>query len=184
MLARDAAEIERQIGRKLGAISGGASTSIPLLIRGELPAGINHLRIGGGLMHRVEIFGLDDGELPDLSDDTFILRAEVIEIGEKPTYPIGELAVDCFGNPGKYEDRGTRRRALLAVGAFDIASSEKLAPLDEDARILGCSSDHMIVDIHDSKSQYKLGGTMEFRLRYQSMLWATANDMIGKNFVR
>ncbi|MDR1472252.1 MAG: alanine racemase [Synergistaceae bacterium] len=182
VLAGDAVEIERLIGRRLDVVSGGASTSIPLLVRGEMPRGINHLRVGGALMHRVEIFGLRDDELPGLSDDTFILRAEIIEIGEKPTYPIGELAVDCFGNAGSYEDRGLRRRALLAVGAFDIASFEKISPLDSGARILGCSSDHMIVDIHDSDRLYRLGGTMEFRLRYQSMLWATANGMIEKNY--
>jgi predicted amino acid racemase len=181
-LAANARMIEGVIGRKLEVVSGGASTSLPMLCRGVMPGGINHLRVGAALMHRCEIYGLADGELAELSDMSLVLRAEVIETGAKPTYPSGELAYDCFGNVGHYEDRGVRRRALLAVGAFDIGGADKLVPLDEGAMILGCSSDHMIVDVEDSSQEYRVGDAMSFRMMYQSMLFAAANEMVGKNF--
>ncbi|MDR1508221.1 MAG: alanine racemase [Synergistaceae bacterium] len=180
LLADDAAEIEREIGRKLDVVSGGESTSLQLLLRNEMPGGINHLRIGGAIMLRAEFSGLREGEMPDVTDDTLILKVEIIEIGEKPTHPIGVLGVDCFGNKKTFEDRGVRRRALAAIGAFDVGSHEKLVPLDENMKILGCSSDHMIIDIHDCARRYALGDIAEFKLLYQAMLYATANPMVSK----
>lgn len=183
-LVANAAEIERRIGRQLELVSGGATTSLPMVLRDEMPKAVNNLRIGAGLMHRSDIYGIRDGELPGATDDTMFLEAEIIEIGEKPTHPVGELDRDCFGNYKKFEDRGVRRRALLGFGAFDVGDSTKLSPLDEGVRILGSSSDHTIVDIHDSTEKYVLGGTMTFRMEYQSMLFATANESVRKEFVR
>ncbi|MDL2264483.1 alanine racemase, partial [Synergistaceae bacterium OttesenSCG-928-I11] len=181
-LANCAAEIERGIGRRLDVVSGGASTSLPMLVRGEMPRAVNNLRIGAGLMHRGDIYGVRDGELTDVTDDTMFLEGEIVEIGEKPTHPVGELDVDCFGNTRVFEDRGIRRRAILAFGAFDVGDVTKLTPLDPDTHILGSSSDHTIVDIHDSGERYRLGGTMRFRMEYQSMLYATANESVEKIF--
>jgi predicted amino acid racemase len=183
-LESDAAEIERAIGRRLEIVSGGGSSSLPLLLTNEMPRGINHLRIGGGIMMRSEIPGLMDGTLPELSDETLVFQAEIIEIGEKPTHPIGVLGVDCFGNTKTFEDRGVRRRALLAAGAFDIGSCDKLIPLDDDVKILGCSSDHMIIDIHDSRQNYRLGGRVPFRFLYQAMLYATASPLVEHALIR
>jgi predicted amino acid racemase len=182
-LVANAREIELAIGRKLEIVSGADSAGLPMTLRGIMPRGINQLRIGGGLFHRCEIYCLDDGELTDHSDLTMILKAEVIEAGTKPTYPIGELYLDAFGNVGHYEDHGTRKRVLVAVGAFDVGSCEKLTPLDEGAKILGCSSDHMIVDVEDSKTEYHAGDILPFSMRYQSMLFATENGLIKKEFV-
>jgi predicted amino acid racemase len=183
-LARNASEIERATGRKLGMVSGGASTSLPMVARGQMPREINHLRVGAAIMHRREIYGIEEGELAELSDKSLVLSAEVIEAGEKPTHPVGERLLDCFGNVAVYEDRGVRRRVLLAIGAYDVGNCQKLDPLDEGVRILGCSSDHMIVDVHDSRREYRAGDVMSFGLMYQSMLFATSNDMIRKNFTR
>jgi predicted amino acid racemase len=179
-LADDADAIARAIGRKLEVISCGGSSSLPLLLTGEMPSGINQIRIGGGIITRDEIPGLPDGALPEMTDDALILSAEIIETGEKPTHPIGVLGVDCFGNAKTFEDKGIRRRAILAAGAFDIGNHEKLIPLDKDMKILGCSSDHMILDIHDCRHEYRLGDRVPFKLLYQAMLYATASPLIGK----
>ena len=55
-----------------------------------------------------------------LQMDALTLRAEVIEVKDKPTYPIGEFAIDAFGRKPVYEDRGVRRRAILALGRADV----------------------------------------------------------------
>jgi predicted amino acid racemase len=182
-LADDAKVIENRIGRKLAVVSGGGSTSLSLLLKKEMPGEIDHLRVGGAILLRSEIPGLSEEELPDLSDETLILNAEIIEIGEKPTHPIGQLGVDCFGNAKTFEDRGNRRRALLAIGAFDVGSYDKLCPLDEDIKILGCSSDHMIIDIHDSTRSYSLGDLVSFKMFYQAMLFSTANPLIERQIL-
>ena len=48
-LVEDARIIENRIGRKLDIISGGSTSSLPLVFNGKLPAGINQLRLGEAL---------------------------------------------------------------------------------------------------------------------------------------
>lgn len=180
VLAEDAREIEAIIGRKLEIVSGGNTTSIPLVARGEMPEGINNLRIGEAIVLPCDLMDLWKCPVPGLSNEGMTLKAEIIEIGEKPTHPIGKLGTNCFGNCCTYEDKGVRRRALLAMGAFDFGDCEQLIPEDDDIQVLGASSDHTIVDIHDSKRDYRLGDTISFQLHYQAMLFATDNALITK----
>lgn len=180
LLVENAHDIEDLIGRKLDMISGGASSSLPLLLDKTMPKGVNQLRIGGALLMRSDIPDLPEDALPNLTDETLIFEAEIIEIGQKPTHPIGVLGRDCFGNRRQYHDRGIRRRAILAAGAFDIGDASKLIPLDPQIEILGASSDHMIIDIHDSQVNYQLGDSVRFTLMYQSMLFSTTNPLVEK----
>ncbi|MDR1019656.1 MAG: alanine racemase [Synergistaceae bacterium] len=182
-LAANAAEIETCIGRKLDAVSGGSSTSLYLALAGAMPRGINHLRVGGANLMRSEARDIPDDALPELTDEAFVLRAEVIEAGLKPTHPIGRLGTDCFLKTKAFEDRGVRKRVILAVGAFDIGDHAALAPLDSGVKLLGCSSDHLIADVQDSAHEYRLGDTIPMALRYQAMLFSTATGHIEKKFV-
>ena len=93
-----AARIEKRIGRKLEIISGGATSSYTLVHWGTMPAGINHLRIGENILLGKDLqvnWGIQDMDY--LRMDGFTLRAEVVEVREKPTYPIGEFAIAAFG---------------------------------------------------------------------------------------
>lgn len=182
-LAENAAAIEQRIGRKLEIVSGGNTTSVPLMMRGAMPRGINNLRIGEALAVPCDLAGLWKCPIEGLSNRGFVLKAEIIELGAKPTYPIGELGRNCFGSQCSYEDRGVRRRALLALGAFDVGDYAKLIPDDHGVRILGASSDHMVVDIEESEKDYRLGDVMSFTLHYQAMLFTTANPLIEKLYV-
>ena len=55
---------------------------------------------------------------------------------------------------------------------------------DPGVQVLGGSSDHLIVDIHDSNRNYVLGDVVEFELCYKSMLFTTGNPLIRKVIVR
>ena len=44
-----AESIERRIGRRLDIISGGGTTSFPLVYNNTMPKRINHLRMGEGI---------------------------------------------------------------------------------------------------------------------------------------
>lgn len=183
VLAEEASEIENAIGRKLEIVSGGGTTSIPLAARGEMPEGINNLRIGEAIILPFDLMNIwKCSPIAGMSNETMVLEAEIVEIGEKPTFPIGEQGANCFGSLCTYEDRGIRRRALLAVGLFDIGDQEKVMPQDGDIRVLGASSDHMIVDIQDSRKNYRLGDAVSFTLRYQSMLFATNSEHVAKKY--
>ena len=105
-LVSAAEAVERAIGRELQYISGGASTSVHMVLDGTLPARVNHLRIG-----EFALLGGIYGCYPDfLRRDVFTLRMEVVECKPKPSYPVGELTVDAFGKTREYTDRGIRRR--------------------------------------------------------------------------
>ena len=183
-LVEDAREIERSLGRPLDIISGGSTSSLPLVIKGGLPEGINDLRIGEALVVPCDLLGYWGCEVPELSNRALLLHAQIIECGEKPTMPKGNLGANGFGSYRTYKDLGRRRRALLALGVFDIGDYEKLLPVDPGVKVLGGSSDHLIVDIHDSLKGYKLGDIVDFELCYKSMLFATGNPLIEKVRVR
>ena len=182
-LASEAKEIEDIIGRKLEIVSGGSTSSLPLVADGSMPDAINDLRIGEALVVPCDLIDYWQTNLPGLSNKGLILRAEIIEIGEKPTMPIGEHSVDAFGVQMKYEDRGIRKRALLALGVFDVGDEKRLIPLDSAVHVLGGSSDHLIMDIHDSQRDYKLGDTMDFELHYKGMLFASSSVSVKKIIV-
>lgn len=180
-LVKDAFEVEQRISRKLDVVSGGSTSSLPLLIKGGMPQGVNNLRIGEALVVPCDLLDYWQCNVPGLSNATMVLKAEIIEIGEKPTKPIGKRGVNWMGTKQEYEDKGIRRRVLLAIGIFDVGDYEKLIPVDPGVTLLGSSSDHLIADIQESKQAYMLGDTVAFRLRYKSMLFVTGNPLIKKD---
>lgn len=183
VLAADAERIEKELGRPLDVVSGGETSTLPLMMRGELPRKINNLRIGEANIVPCDLTGHWNCRIEGLSNRTLTLEAEIIEIGSKPTHPIGKLDVNCFGGIGHYCDNGVRRRALLAIGAFDVGDVFKLIPEDPNIKILGGSSDHLIVDIEDCAREYRLGQTLLFTMHYQAMLFVTSHDFIRKRCV-
>ena len=179
-----AARIEKRIGRKLEIVSGGATSSYTLVHWGTMPAGINHLRIGENILLGKDLqvnWGIQDMDY--LRMDGFTLRAEVVEVREKPTYPIGEFAIDAFGRKPVYVDRGIRRRAILALGRADVGELESLIPREAGLTVIGGSSDHCIVDVEDCPRRLEVGDIVEFSLCYSHLLYATSRSDITIQFV-
>ena len=179
-----AARIEKRIGRKLEIISGGATSSYTLVHWGTMPVGINHLRIGENILLGKDLqvgWGIQDMDY--LRMDGFTLRAEVVEVREKPTYPIGEFAIDAFGRKPVYVDRGIRRRAILALGRADVGELESLIPREAGLTVIGGSSDHCIVDVEDCPRRLEVGDIVEFSLCYSHLLYATSRNDITIQFV-
>ncbi|MFR8916111.1 MAG: alanine/ornithine racemase family PLP-dependent enzyme [Oscillospiraceae bacterium] len=179
-----AARIEKRIGRKLEIISGGATSSYTLVHWGTMPAGINHLRIGENILLGKDLqvnWGIQDMDY--LRMDGFTLRAEVVEVREKPTYPIGEFAIDAFGRKPVYVDRGIRRRAILALGRADVGELESLIPREAGLTVIGGSSDHCIVDVEDCPRRLEVGDIVEFSLCYSHLLYATSRSDVTIQFV-
>ena len=172
-----ARRVEQRIGRKLEIVSGGATSSFTLVHWGTMPAGVNHLRIGEAILLGKDLqvdWGIRDMDY--LRMDALTLRAEVVEVKDKPTYPIGEFAIDAFGRKPVYEDRGIRRRAILALGRADVGELESLIPREPGMTVIGGSSDHCIVDVEDCPRRLQVGDIVEFSLCYSHMLYATARS--------
>ena len=180
-LACLAEDVERAIGRPLEIISGGSTSSYPLVHRGTMPAKISHLRIGEGVLLSYDyVHEWKITDMPYLSDHVFTLQAEVLECRFKPTYPVGELFIDAFGRHPVYEDRGNQRRALLGIGKLDLGTALRLIPRDSEVRIIGGSSDHLIVECGHPLSP---GDVLSFDISYSELVFLTSSPDVTVEYL-
>lgn len=170
-LAALARRIEAAIGRPLEVVSGGATTSLPLLLRGGMPAGVNELRIGEAVLCAGDLPRFHGVSVPGVRIDAFTLRAEIIEARKKPSLPVGERFIDAFGERPEYEDRGTRTHLLLGMGKRDFGSHGYLVPRDGRIHVIGSSSDHLICEADEPCGDLRYGTVLEFDLMYGAMLF-------------
>ncbi|MEG0924282.1 MAG: ornithine racemase Orr [Anaerovoracaceae bacterium] len=172
-------KIEDKFNIKLEMVSGGNSSSIYLIEKGEMPAGINNLRLGESFL-----LGNDtayETKLPGTVSDGLILQAQIIELKEKPSLPIGEVGVDAFGEKPYYEDRGIMKRAIIGVGKQDTDLGS-MTPVDKQIDIMGGSSDHIILDVTKCDREYKVGDIVEFELGYGGMLKTATSPYVTKEY--
>jgi len=170
VLLKAARAIENRIGRKLEIVSGGSSTSLMPLLDGSIPEGINHIRIGGVIANPRNIRLSRGVVLPNMQENTFLLQTQLIEVGEKPSLPIGLSSVNWTGEKVTFVDKGIRKRGIAALGTADVGDLTKLIPVDEQIAILGGSSDHLILDLNDCAKDYRLGDVVSFNLRYEALM--------------
>lgn len=195
-LVQMARTIEDKIGRKLEIVSGGATSSLPLVYEEDIPEGINHLRIGEAILLARDLPDIWKVPMPGTHQDTVLIEAQIVELKRKPSYPIGEIFIDAFGNTPTYEDRGWETRAILALGRQDFAMVDQLIPRQEGIRIVGCSSDHLIISIEDntqdnikegkeeeSAGSYKVGDVVQFEMFYGPMLFLSGAEHIQKTYL-
>jgi len=182
-LCNVAEKIEALIGRELDVVSGGATSSLTLIWDGKIPSKINNLRIGEGILVAKDLDDFWEYDMSMLHQDAFVLKAQVVEVKNKPSHPIGEIFIDAFGNKPTYEDRGERRRALLAIGKQDFVSVDTLIPIDKNIEVIGASSDHLIIDIEDCKTNYKVGDVIEFNIYYPHLLYLSGSRDVNKKFI-
>lgn len=179
-LVEGAEAVEAAIGRKLEILSGGSSINLLLLKDGisQMPRRINHLRIGGSIANPMNIRRNRGVTFPGLREDTMLLTAEIIELQEKDSAPRQASTKNWAGEAVVREDKGRRMRAILALGSQDVGDAATLIPLDKNVEIVGCSSDHTIVDVTDSEVTRTSGDTLTFRVRYANMLYAFSGNHV------
>jgi ornithine racemase len=175
--------IELKFNRKIKWITGGSSVTIPLIQKKQLPAGINHFRIGETLFFGNNL--VTGKTISGMKDDVISFYAEIIELLEKPIVPEGELGVNPSGevfeiNPQDYGK--TSWRALLDIGLLDI-SPEYLIPMDKSIKIAGASSDIVVIDLGKNPRNYKVGQFVKFKLKYMGALALFNSDYILKKIV-
>ena len=177
MLADWAKRIEDNFSRKMHILSGGNSSSLPLIRSGKMPKEINHLRIGEAiLLGRETVFRK---KWPGTSQKVFLLSSELIEVKTKPSVPIGDTGEDAFGKKHEFTDKGDMRRGILNVGREDVDVSG-LTPLEKDISILGASSDHLLVDLTESSSNYSVGKRISFIPNYSALLASMTSSYVLK----
>lgn len=176
--------IEAKFSQKIDGVSGGSSVMVPLLLKGIVPKGINHFRVGETLFFGVDLFSGDI--IPGMKEDVFTLHSEIIEITEKPELPYGQLEENPSGEKFEmqHEDfERTHKRGILDIGLLDISKADYVVPMDENVSIIGASSDMLVVDLNKTKKNYKVGDLVSFKLKYMGALRVMNSRYIDKRFI-
>ncbi len=174
-------ELNSVLGRELEVISGGSTSSLHLLYEKRMPRGINNLRIGEAILCGTDTS--NDQKVPDVHYDCFVIEAELVEVLNKPSRPIGKSGLDAFGTVPDFPDKGVRKRAIAALGKQDYAG-QLLVPLQPGVEVLGSSSDHLLLDISDAEENLKLGDIVTFIPNYGSLLALCTSSYVAKEIIR
>jgi ornithine racemase len=180
-LAGCAASVESEFGVDLTYVSGGNSSSLPFLLEGRMPPGVNNLRIGESILQggRDTFF---DRPWEELDRSAFVLEGELLEVKLKPSVPIGESGVDAFGGHPVFVDRGERLRGILNLGREDVVV-DALIPQAPGVEVLGASSDHLIVDVTDVPAPPRVGDLLGFHMGYAALLAAMTSEYVEKQLM-
>jgi predicted amino acid racemase len=178
-LVKIADRIKSELDVEFKTVSGCNSAATFMLLEDRIPKGITQLRLGASLLLGI---GLNDEPIPGLRQDTMHLEVEVIELKEKPSVPICSTALDAFGNKPVFEDFGIRLRALCALGKQDVDFNH-LTAMDPGIRIIGGSSDHLILDVTDAHAHCRVGDTIRFTLSYGGVLACMTSDYVSHRYL-
>ncbi len=169
-------DLRRRFTLPLPFVSGGNSSSLPLLLSGKMPEGVTNLRIGESIL-----LGTDTahgGPMAGLNQDVFTLKVQLAEIQKKPSRPVGESSINAFGEKVFFEDKGEMIRGICAIGRQDV-DIDGLTPLDENVVILGGSSDHLLVDLTRCPEK-KVGDVLSFAPSYGALLRLYTSPFVCK----
>lgn len=173
-------EIYNEFNLKLNVISGGNSSSLPLLKNNEFPEEVNQLRVGESILLGNNV--LNREKFFEAYQDTFFLSAEIVELKMKPAQPKGERAENAFGEKNVITKTGLRKRAILAIGRQDMDISG-LTPLLSGLEIEDGSSDHLIVDVTNSEKEFEIGDSIKFKMNYGALLKASTSKYVDKIYI-
>ncbi|WP_367328159.1 alanine racemase [Lentimicrobium sp.] len=172
--------IEAKFNRKIPYVSGGSSVSIPLIFEKILPRGINHFRVGETLFLGTDVY--HDTVIEGMHNDVLRLYAEIIELIEKPTVPMGEIGTNVEGHSFSFDSETSGKtacRAILDIGLLDVESNH-LFPADPQIKFAGSSSDMIVIDLGENEKNYKTGDLVEFKMDYMGALRIMNSRYIGK----
>ncbi len=174
-----AEELRARTGLPIPIVSGGNSSSLGLLKRGLVPPGVNHLRLGESIL-----LGNDTAAcrvMNGLYGDAFTLSTRLIEVQRKPSVPIGESGANAFGEHPTFESLGEQIRGICKIGRQDTVA-DGLCPRDGDIKIIGASSDHLIVDLTQAKD-YRVGDVLDFTPDYGALLRAYTSPYVARDYI-
>lgn len=172
-----AAVLKEEFHLPIEYVSGGNSSSLPLLYAGALVPGINHLRIGEGILLGRET--LTGQLLPDLFHDAFLVEAEVLQSQWKPARADGKIGRDAFGRIPQLPEVKDGFRLLINLGQQDTPLSG-LTPVDRGIQILGGSSDYLVLA---SEEKIPVGSVLRFTPNYWGLLALMTSPYVRKYYI-
>jgi len=172
--------IELKFNKQIPWVSAGTSVTIPLMLRSQLPKGVNHFRVGETLYFGVDLF--EEKVIEGMQGDVFELFAEIIEMQEKPLLPSGVLAANPQGEIMEIDESlygKSSYRAILDIGLLDV-DPKYLIPVKCEFEILGASSDMLILDLGENIEKKQVGDLIRFHLKYMGALAILNSSYIEK----
>lgn len=183
-LVEAAEQVEARIGRRLEIISGGSSINLTMLMNGnQMPPRINHLRLGGSIAAPGNIRRNRGVSFSGLREDAMHLTARLIEVRIKDSAPKTTSSRNWAGDIVQVEDKGKRCRAIAALGSQDIGNADGLIPIDPGVSIVGCSSDHLVLDVTESETIWQTGDLISFEMQYMPMLRGFSGQHILLHYI-
>jgi ornithine racemase len=167
--------VESTFDLALPIVSGGNSSNLNWALAGSDMGRINNLRVGEAILLGCE--PLHRQPIKGLYTDAITLVSEVIESKIKPSQPWGKIGENAFGATIQTRDRGCVSQAIFALGHMDTDPQGLTAP--PGLKILGSSSDHVIVDT--GRSLLPIGAEVTFQLNYSALVRAMASTFVAKH---
>ena len=167
-------KIDATFGLVLPIVSGGSSSNLNWILGGSDTGRINNLRLGEAILLGCE--PLQRLPIEGLYTDAITFVAEVIESKVKPSQPWGNIEETAFGAAIPIPDRGSISQAIFAVGHMDTDADGLKPP--SGIKILGSSSDHLIVD--SGRDRLLIGTEITFQLNYSALIRAMASPFVTK----
>ena len=88
---------------------------------------------------------------------------------------------NAFGEHPTFESQGDQIRGICKIGRQDTVA-DGLTPRDGDIKIIGASSDHLIVDLTHAR-EYRVGDVLEFTPDYGALLRAYTSAYVARGYI-
>jgi len=170
--------IQEKYSVTLDIVSGGNSANYQWFIETRDIGEINHLRIGESILLGTD--PISQSKIRGLQTNAFTLYTEVIESKRKASMPEGIPTYTAFGDIPEIKDEGEMNRAILAIGLQDL-DTRGCKPVDEDIRIIGITSDHMVVA--SAYRMLQVGEIVQFILTYRALLKLMISPYVEKEYI-
>ncbi|MCB9033732.1 MAG: alanine racemase [Chitinophagales bacterium] len=180
--------IASRFKKELPYISGGTSITLPLIEEGKVPSSINHFRIGEAAFFGIS--PLNNQPFKELSTETFLFTANIIELEQKKLIPEGTIGDANIGSTATFDDKdanATSTKIILDFGLLDV-DVENITPIDKALNFVGVTSDMYVMDIGNNKEKngkkkYNIGDKIQFKLNYMAVARLLNSKFIDTVFV-
>jgi ornithine racemase len=164
-------------------VSAGASITIPLISIKQVPKGCNHFRVGETLFFGNDIYNHTPAK--GMKQDVFTVNASIIEIRDKPMFAQGEQGFNMEGKQPEMDETMmgvVSTRAIVDLGLLDV-DWRHIKPVDDNIKIIGASSDMLVLDLKENTKNLKLGDKITFIPNYNAVLMLMNSNYVEKKVV-
>jgi len=185
LIMKQLIELKHKFSKRLGgqsiSLSVGGTTFLELWENDVTWKEIDEIRFGEAFL-----FGSDISRKKNiqwLRQGAFMLWAEIVEVRSKEIDQNLSRGFDAFGKVASVSPQGKRKRALLALGKQDVDENQ-LYFFDASVKIVGATSNYLVVDIEESEQEYRVGDVICCSAGYGAALRAFLSPYVEKVYVK